>query len=138
MVNEEIKFCKEVMRELNKKVYQPFTWPFQHPVDWQGLGLEDYPTIIPRPMDLGTMKSKLDSGQYYDADSFHRDFKLLVSNCNKYNGSESDVGKMAVQMDAVFNAKWAERPDLSDDENSGERADQFVCFGSSLTPIGFL
>lgn len=119
MLPEELKFCKEVLRELNKKTYQPFAWPFLQPVDWQGLGLKDYPEIVPRPMDLGTMKQKIDAGQYYDADSFYRDFKLCISNCVKYNGSESDVGKMASQLDAVFNSKWAEKPALSDDDNSG-------------------
>lgn len=119
MLPEELKFCKEMVRELFKKAYQPFAWPFLQPVDWQGLGLKDYPEIVPRPMDLGTMKQKLESGQYYDAEGFYRDFKLIISNCVKYNGSESDVGKMAAQLDQVFNSRWAEKPDLSDDDHSG-------------------
>lgn len=132
MLPDEIKFCKEVMRELNKKAYQAFVWPFNQPVDWQSLGLQDYPQIITRPMDLGTMKSKLDQGHYFDAESFHRDFKLCVNNCVRYNGSESDVGKMAKQMDAVFNAKWAEKPEMSDDDGSGAIAILFHNLGFSL------
>lgn len=30
--------------------------PFKEPVDWQGLGLTDYPIIVQNPMDLGTIK----------------------------------------------------------------------------------
>jgi len=31
-------------------------------VDWKALGLVDYPDIIKRPMDLGTIKKKLENG----------------------------------------------------------------------------
>lgn len=29
---EELKFCKEVLREVNKKAYEKFVWPFYEPV----------------------------------------------------------------------------------------------------------
>lgn len=30
--------------------------PFRIPVDWEGMELHDYPLIVKRPMDLGTIK----------------------------------------------------------------------------------
>ena len=32
---------------------------FGKPVDWEGMRLLDYPTRVPRPMDLGTAKKRL-------------------------------------------------------------------------------
>lgn len=32
------------------------TEPFHEPVDWQGWGLFDYPKLIKKPMDLGTVQ----------------------------------------------------------------------------------
>lgn len=37
---------------------------FLQPVNYVELGLHDYPKIIKRPMDLGTVRQKLESGQY--------------------------------------------------------------------------
>lgn len=30
--------------------------PFTEPVDWKALGLIDYPSLVKKPMDLGTIK----------------------------------------------------------------------------------
>jgi hypothetical protein len=38
--------------------------PFREPVDWKGLGLYDYPQIIKKPMDLGTVKKHLKAKKY--------------------------------------------------------------------------
>jgi hypothetical protein len=38
--------------------------PFREPVDWKGLGLYDYPQIIKKPMDLGTVKKNLKAKKY--------------------------------------------------------------------------
>ncbi len=35
---------------------------FLKPVDWRKLGIPDYPIIITEPMDLGTIKYKLEDG----------------------------------------------------------------------------
>lgn len=32
---------------------------FREPVNWQELGLVDYPVVIKNPMDLGTVKKKV-------------------------------------------------------------------------------
>lgn len=37
---------------------------FMDPVDHEKLGLADYPRIIKRPMDLGTVRKKLEGGKY--------------------------------------------------------------------------
>lgn len=44
-----------VLREIRKK---DIADPFLTPVDWKALNIPDYPTIIKRPMDLGTVGSQ--------------------------------------------------------------------------------
>jgi Bromodomain len=38
--------------------------PFREPVDWRGLELHDYLDHVKKPMDLGTIKRRLERGQY--------------------------------------------------------------------------
>lgn len=39
-------------------------WLFAEPVDPEKFGIKDYFTIITRPMDFGTIKTKLKEHQY--------------------------------------------------------------------------
>merc|ERR1712079_308551 len=42
-------------------------WPFHFPVDTVKLGLPDYFEIIKKPMDLGTIRKRLDNNYYWEA-----------------------------------------------------------------------
>ena len=37
-------------------ISRPESSPFREPVDYESLGLTDYPTIVKKPMDLGSIK----------------------------------------------------------------------------------
>jgi len=52
--------------------------------------LQDYYRIIKHPMDMGTIKKKLDSQQYSCAKECIDDFNLMFNNCYMYN-QEKDV-----------------------------------------------
>ena len=41
--------------------FQSFCWPFYKRVDAESLGLHDYYEMIKHPMDLGTMRKKMDA-----------------------------------------------------------------------------
>ena len=69
--------------------------PFREPVDWRGLGLDDYPEIITHMMDLGTIKRKLDRGQYATAHQVAQDVRLVWQNCMTYNAEGSDFYVLA-------------------------------------------
>ena len=68
---------------------------FLAPVDYIGLGIPDYPTIITNPMDLGTVKKNLDNGEYKIFQDFMNDINLIWKNCKTYNQPGSDIVKMA-------------------------------------------
>jgi len=107
----ELRFCGQVMKELQKKVHEPYSYPFLAPVDAVALQIPDYYKIIKQPMDLGTIDQKLKEQQYTTADEFYADVKLVFKNCYKYNGMDSPVAKLAQQLERVFDKKWLEKPE---------------------------
>lgn len=75
---------------------------FLEPVDYQGLGLYDYPKIITHPMDIGTLKSNLEKGEYKTFQDFSSDLNLIWKNCRTYNLPGSEIVKMANHCDKKF------------------------------------
>jgi hypothetical protein len=46
---------------------------------------------IKQPVDYGTMKEKLDNGEYRSVQAMQRDFVLLMQNCLKFNAPDSEI-----------------------------------------------
>ncbi|KAL5235631.1 hypothetical protein ACI65C_003041 [Semiaphis heraclei] len=109
-LTEALKGCTEVLKELFTKKHAAYAWPFYKPVDAAWLGLHDYHDIIKKPMDLGTVKTKLDNREYKNSKDFAADVNLIFSNCYKYNPKDHDVVAMAKKLQAVFEAKMAKVP----------------------------
>ena len=74
---------------------QGYAWPFYKPVDAETLGLHDYYDVIKKPMDLGTVRKKLEEREYANGTEFAEDIRLIFTNCYRYNAPESDVVAMA-------------------------------------------
>lgn len=66
------------------------------------LGLPDYPQIITRPMDLRTIKEKLQGGQYTDPWGFIDDMWLMFENAWTYNRKNTRVYKMSTALSKEF------------------------------------
>ena len=109
-LSESLKYCNEVLRELFNKKHSGYAWPFYKPVDADTLGLHDYHTIITRPMDLGTVKRKMDNREYVNHAEFAEDVLLIFQNCYKYNPPEHDVVTMARKLEDVFKSKMSRMP----------------------------
>ena len=65
---------------------------FRVPVDWKLYGLLDYPKVIKRPRDIGTVKSKLKNHEYVYIEQILNDLQLIWENCYLYNQKESVRG----------------------------------------------
>lgn len=52
------------------------------------------------------MSHKLNAGLYKDRFAFRDDFKLMISNCYIFNGTESLPGKLAHTFDVYFDKQW--------------------------------
>ncbi|KAI8911563.1 Bromodomain-containing protein [Gorgonomyces haynaldii] len=105
----ELKFCSVVMKELVKKSHAPYNLPFLQPVDPIALGIPTYFDVIKNPMDLSTMRKKLDLWEYETADEFEADMRLMINNCFTFNPQGTDVYNLGAQLENVFNLKWAEK-----------------------------
>lgn len=70
---------------VNSMVENPDSSPFLEPVDWRALELWDYPSIVKKMMDLGTIQRKLERGQYSYAAEVAKDVRLVWDNCMMYN-----------------------------------------------------
>eukprot|EP00585_Thalassiosira_rotula_P013225 CAMPEP_0196130176 /NCGR_PEP_ID=MMETSP0910-20130528/641_1 /TAXON_ID=49265 /ORGANISM="Thalassiosira rotula, Strain GSO102" /LENGTH=323 /DNA_ID=CAMNT_0041389429 /DNA_START=89 /DNA_END=1057 /DNA_ORIENTATION=- len=81
--------------------------PFREPVDWKGLQLYDYPKIITKMMDLGTIKSKLEKSKYTDASQVAHDIRLVWKNCMTYNADGSDFYRLAESYSKRFEERYA-------------------------------
>ncbi|OIW17944.1 hypothetical protein TanjilG_17780 [Lupinus angustifolius] len=85
---------------------QTHSWVFNKPVDPVVLNIPDYFTIISQPMDLGTIKSKLDKNMYLSIEEFAVDVRLTFSNAMTYNPPSNDVHLMAKDLNKLFERKW--------------------------------
>merc|ERR1711963_796210 len=110
-LTEQMKYCSAIVKELTAKKHQTYAWPFLKPVDAEGLGLLDYYDIIKKPMDLGTVKKKMDEREYGSAAEFANDVRQIFHNCYRYNPADSDVAKMGRKLQDVFEMKYARMPD---------------------------
>ncbi|TFY72637.1 hypothetical protein EVG20_g379 [Dentipellis fragilis] len=120
--SEQLRFCSKILDQLSRKQHQHVTMPFAEPVDWVKLQIPDYPKIIKKPMDLLTMRRKLDNGEYSSAERFRDDFKLIISNCFTYNSPGTPVNQAGIELQHLFDDKWANLPPLvaSDDEDEDD------------------
>ena len=92
-----------LMPTLEKLVRQePESIPFRQPVDPVLLNIPDYFDIVKHPMDLSTIKSKLDHGQYQDPWQYVDDIYLMFDNARLYNREKSPVGKYCKKLNEIF------------------------------------
>ncbi|XP_077391228.1 bromodomain testis-specific protein isoform X2 [Festucalex cinctus] len=107
---DPLRHCDAILKELFSKRHYAYAWPFYTPVDTVALALHDYHDIIKQPMDLGTVKKKMEQREYTSAKEFAADVRLMFSNCFKYNPPAHEVVNMARKLQEVFEARYAKVP----------------------------
>ncbi|KAG6692120.1 hypothetical protein I3842_10G097200 [Carya illinoinensis] len=95
--------CSTILKKL---MTHPTSWVFNQPVDPVALNIPDYLLIITNPMDLGTIKSKLEKNMYFGSEEFAADIRLTFSNAMLYNPPDNSVHKMAQELNNVFETRW--------------------------------
>lgn len=86
-----------------EKLYRqdPESIPFRQPVDPQALGIPDYPTIVKKPMDLSTIKKKLDTEKYSDPWEYVDDVWMMFDNAWLYNRKTSRVYRYCTKVTSI-------------------------------------
>ena len=102
-ISEELQECLKLLGEL---MGHEDAEAFLAPVDWESLKLPDYPVIIKKPMDLGTIKSNIESGKYDDAYDFAEDVRLVWKNAKLYNTPGSPIYVNAESLSQQFERKF--------------------------------
>ncbi|KAI4278258.1 MAG: hypothetical protein LQ337_001139 [Flavoplaca oasis] len=113
----ELKFCGHVLDELAKKKYETLVYPFATPVDPVALNIPDYHSIIKKPMDLRTVREKLENAQYENAKEFEQDVRLIFANCRKYNGPEHPIRLTANEVEQIFDREMSNKRSWIDANN---------------------
>ncbi|KAF9285687.1 hypothetical protein BGZ68_003650 [Mortierella alpina] len=101
--SSELSKCKTIVKKLMK---DPCAYEFLQPVDPILQGIPLYPKIITSPMDLGTIRNKLDANEYRSASEVKEHIELVVSNCRKFNPRNSPVVDQANALENLMLAEW--------------------------------
>ena len=115
----ELKFCDKVLGELFKPKYSYCNYPFLTPVDPVALNIPTYHSIIKKPMDLSTIRTKLDQGQYENAKEFEADVRLVFQNCYKFNRPGDLIDTAGHQLENVFNTEFGKKRDFIEQNTPG-------------------
>jgi len=91
--------CLEILKLLQCHQHG---WVFNDPVDAVELGLLDYLEVIKHPMDLGTVKNRMENGHYLSLKGFQADVFLTFNNAIVYNPEGSIVYNIAKEMKDKF------------------------------------
>lgn len=89
----------------------PFAEPFREPVDTVKLCIPGYHRIIRCPMDLGTIRKRLENCYYFSARECIHDFYTMLHNCYKFHKPGEDIVLMARYLEKIFRAKVSEMPE---------------------------
>ncbi|TVU43547.1 hypothetical protein EJB05_10026 [Eragrostis curvula] len=97
------KQCANLLKNL-----MTHTWagPFLEPVDIVKFNIPDYFDHVKEPMDLGTVKKKLNAGIYPTPQDFAADVRLTFSNAMAYNPVNNDFHVMAKKLSKDFETRW--------------------------------
>ena len=99
-----MKPCARLLREIMRN--EGLSWPFNKPVD--PIQFQDYYDVVKEPIDLGTIKKRLDGNEYEEPDEFAAEVRKVWANCFLYNQPGTDVHRMATQLSAQFEEKFRE------------------------------
>ncbi|KAH9890905.1 Bromodomain-containing protein [Cubamyces lactineus] len=127
-IAEQLKFCEKIWKDLHQKQHYTIAHHFYEPVDPIRMGIPEYPKVIKKPMDLSTIKKKLDAGEYPNAEKFREDFRLMIKNCMTFNPPGNPVHESGKALQQLFDEKWKNLPsprqfDPSDEEDDEEEED---------------
>ena len=111
-IHEGMKITASRIREICMPIIeQIFAVPhafniFGWPVDPIQLGIPDYNDVVKVPMDLGTVKRRLETGHYRDLHNFVQDVHLCFDNAMLYNPRNSDVHTLAKNLKRDFDNQY--------------------------------
>ncbi|KAF5191962.1 Transcription factor gte12, partial [Thalictrum thalictroides] len=128
------KVMVQCLALLKKLINDKNGWGFRNPVDPIAMNIPDYFKIISEPMDLGTIKSKLEKKLYTKTEEFAADVRLTFNNAMLYNPPANYFHVVAKELSNLFESRWkvleskwsAERLKATQQLNSDERSSSIL------------
>lgn len=114
-----LRLCSRLLGVMMGK--EPAVRYFNAPVDPEALNIPEYFGTVKEPMDLGTIRKRLQQGYYSPGSQlasgsgapvgsghrgFGHDVRLVFSNCIAFNGQDSSVGRAAGELRALFDTSF--------------------------------
>ncbi|ORD95123.1 transcriptional activator [Enterospora canceri] len=97
----KIGFLRNYIDFMIAELYaNPSAWPFFDPVSSKDV--PEYRSVIKQPMDMSTIKMKHANGEYAEFDQFEEDVLLMVTNCYKFNGPNTQYHKCAQHIEKSY------------------------------------
>ncbi|XP_023950374.2 bromodomain adjacent to zinc finger domain protein 1A isoform X2 [Bicyclus anynana] len=103
---EEVLHTEALAQLLRDTMKHRDSWPFYEPVPLDQV--PDYLEVIEQPMDLSTIKAKLESEQYDSDAALLADVALVFTNCYNYNKDTHPVAKAGLRLEKYVNKRCAE------------------------------
>jgi len=106
-LTEDLAFMKK--KVLPALFSHPYIAPFRSPVNAKAEGIyPDYFKVVTKPMDLRTVKARLENGWYWDIAQCTGDINQVWYNAKIYNPPEHTIYKWALTMSSVT-AAWLQK-----------------------------
>ncbi|KAL7789013.1 Bromodomain-containing protein [Trichoderma ceciliae] len=106
---QKLDFCADL---LNRMLSGPGFWtrlvgPFREPVDPAEDGVPDYFDKVKKPMDLSTVKQKMDQKQYSTEEEFLADVRQIFDNCFTYWKKGDPMWAAGERLQRTFEEKYS-------------------------------
>ncbi|KAK0627487.1 hypothetical protein B0T14DRAFT_493570 [Immersiella caudata] len=107
---QKLDFCSDLLARM---LSGPGFWTrlvgaFKQPVNPVSDGVPDYLDKVKKPMDLGTMKSKMDRKEYQDEHEFLADMNQMFTNCYTYWKPKDPMWGACEKLQRTFEEKYAQ------------------------------
>ncbi|OAA47652.1 Bromodomain protein [Metarhizium rileyi] len=107
--SQKLEFCADL---LTRMLSGPGFWtrlvgPFRDPVEPAEDGVPDYLDKVKRPMDLTTIKSKMDRHEYASDEDFVVDMRQIFQNCYTYWKKGDPMWLAAEKLQKTFEDKFS-------------------------------
>lgn len=108
---KDLEFCRGM---ISRMVLGPGYWTrlvkaFKHPVDPVLDNVPNYFEVIKRPMDLTTIKGKMERNEYATAAEFEEDVRLIFKNCYEYWTENDPIYGQCQKLESYFDQQWTTR-----------------------------
>jgi len=99
-LTEELSFMKR--KVIPFLLNHPYSGPFRLPVNAKVEGIyPDYFKVVTKPMDLTTVKARLDNNYYSELTQCVADIQQVWTNAKLYNPAEHTIHKWAEELDLI-------------------------------------